>query len=126
LAVCVRIPVNLCVLLIPSLLMCSFVIIFCKGERLQVVEIPRKRGIVKGRETPWYSSGSLDHLRGVDRNPRPWDVTTWSRQVLNLTEPRDKPPVSLCVDIFVVIMFRKNSSLATWLYCFNTLSSLWL
>jgi hypothetical protein len=61
----------LCVLLIPSLLPCSFVIIFCKGERLQVVEIPRKRDIVKGKETPWYSSGSLDHLRGVECNPSP-------------------------------------------------------
>jgi hypothetical protein len=48
--------VDLCVLPIPSLLLCSFVIIFCKGERLQVVEIPRKRDIVKGKETPWYSS----------------------------------------------------------------------
>jgi hypothetical protein len=38
------------VLLIPSLLPCSFVIIFCKGERLQVVEIPRKRDIVKGKK----------------------------------------------------------------------------
>jgi hypothetical protein len=28
----------------------------CKGERLQVVEIPRKRDKVKGRRTPWYSS----------------------------------------------------------------------
>jgi hypothetical protein len=35
------------------------------------VEIPRKRDIAKGKETPWYSSGSLDHLRGVDCNPRP-------------------------------------------------------
>jgi hypothetical protein len=69
--VCVRIAVNLCVLLIPSLLPCSFVIIFFKGERLQVVEIPRKWDIVKGRETPWYSSGSLDHLKGVECNPRP-------------------------------------------------------
>jgi hypothetical protein len=48
--VCVRIAVDLCVLLIPSLLPCSFVIIFCKGERLQVVEIPRKRDIVKGKK----------------------------------------------------------------------------
>jgi hypothetical protein len=44
--------VDLCVLLIPFLLPCSFVIIFCKGERLQVVEIPRKRDIVKGKEIP--------------------------------------------------------------------------
>jgi hypothetical protein len=69
--VCVCIAVDLCVLLIPSLLLCSFVIIFCKGERLQVVEIPRKRDIVKGKEIPWYSSGSLDYLRGVDCNPHP-------------------------------------------------------
>jgi hypothetical protein len=60
-----------CALLIPSLLSCSFVIIFYKGERLQVVETPRKRDIVKGKETPWYSSRSLDHLKGVERNPRP-------------------------------------------------------
>jgi hypothetical protein len=35
------------------------------------VEIPRKRDIVKQSKTPWYSSVSLDHLRGVDCNPRP-------------------------------------------------------
>jgi hypothetical protein len=34
------------------------------------VEIPRKRDIVKASKTPWYSSGSLDRLRGVDCNPR--------------------------------------------------------
>jgi hypothetical protein len=69
--VCVRIAVDLCVLLIPSLIPCSFVIIYCKGERLQVVEIPRKRDIVKGREILWYSSWSLDRLKGVECNPRP-------------------------------------------------------
>jgi hypothetical protein len=61
----------LCVLLFPPLHLCFFVIIICKGERLQVVEIPRKRDIVKERKTPWYSSGSLDHLKGVESNPRP-------------------------------------------------------
>jgi hypothetical protein len=35
------------------------------------VEIPRKRDIVKEKETPWYSSGSLDRLKGVECNPRP-------------------------------------------------------
>jgi hypothetical protein len=62
---------EMCVLLFPPLHPCFFVIIFCKGERLQVVEIPRKRDIVKERKTPWYSSGSLDHLKGVECNPRP-------------------------------------------------------
>jgi hypothetical protein len=60
-----------CVLLFPPLHSCFFVIIICKGERLQVVEIPRKRDIVKERKTLWYSSGSLDHLKGVECNPRP-------------------------------------------------------
>jgi hypothetical protein len=46
----------LCVLLFPPLHPCFFVIINCKGERLQVVEIPRERDIVKERKTPWYSS----------------------------------------------------------------------
>jgi hypothetical protein len=43
-------------LLSPPLLPCFFVIINYKGERLQVVEIPRKQEIVKERKTPWYSS----------------------------------------------------------------------
>jgi hypothetical protein len=55
----------------PSLTPFFFVNIKCKGERLQVVEIPRKRDIVKQSKTPWYSSGTLDHLRGVECNPRP-------------------------------------------------------
>jgi hypothetical protein len=59
------------VLLFPPLHPCFFKIIIFKGERLQVVEIPRKRDIVKERKTPWYSSGSLDHLKGVECNPRP-------------------------------------------------------
>jgi hypothetical protein len=54
------------------------------------VEIPRKRDIVKQSKTPWYSSGSLDRLRGVDCNPRP----------LNLAEPRDKP---LCLSVLIFL-----------------------
>jgi hypothetical protein len=46
----------LCALLSPPLLSCFFVIINCKGERLQVVEIPRKQVKVEERRTPWYSS----------------------------------------------------------------------
>jgi hypothetical protein len=69
------------------------------------VEIPRKRDIVKQSKTPWYSSGSLDRLRGVECNPRPLDATTWSRQVLDLAEPRDKP---LCLSVLIFL----------WLLCF--------
>jgi hypothetical protein len=62
------------------------------------VEIPRERDIVKQRETLWYSSGSLDRLKGVECNPRSWDATTWSRQVLDLAEPWDKP---LCLSVLI-------------------------
>jgi hypothetical protein len=46
---CVRVgTLILCLVCVahPSLTPCSFVNIKCKGERLQVVEIPRKRDIV--------------------------------------------------------------------------------
>jgi hypothetical protein len=62
------------------------------------VKIPRKWDIVKQRETPWYSSESLDRLKGVECNPRPLDATTWSRQVLDLAEPQDKP---LCLSMLI-------------------------
>jgi hypothetical protein len=35
------------------------------------MEIPRKRDIVKQSKTSWYSSGSLERLRGVECNPCP-------------------------------------------------------
>jgi hypothetical protein len=40
--------------------------------------------------------------------------------VLDLAEPWDKPLCHLCVDILVVIVLRKNSFLANWLYCANS------
>jgi hypothetical protein len=43
--------------------------------------------------------------------------------VLDLAEPRDKPLCHLCVDLFVVIVLCKFSSLATWLNCANSKSS---
>jgi hypothetical protein len=73
-ATCVRVDILiLCLVCVacPSLTPCFFVNFKCKGKRLQVVEIPRKRDKGKRSKTPWYSSGSLDRLRGVDYNPRP-------------------------------------------------------
>jgi hypothetical protein len=71
---CVRVDILiLCLVCVAHLSLTPyfFVNFKCKGERLQVVEIPRKRDIEKQSKTPWYSSGSLDRLRGVDCNPRP-------------------------------------------------------
>jgi hypothetical protein len=42
--------------LLPSLTLVLHCDSYCKGERLQFVEIPRKRESVKKRRTPWYSS----------------------------------------------------------------------
>jgi hypothetical protein len=73
-ATCVRVvTVFLCLVCVahPSLTPCFFVNFKRKGERLQVVEIPRKRDKEKQSKTLWYSSGSLDRLREVDCNPRP-------------------------------------------------------
>jgi hypothetical protein len=73
-ATCVRVvALILCLVcvahpILTSVLLCEHL---CKSERLQVVEIPRKRDIVKQSKTLWYSSGSLDRLRGVDCNPHP-------------------------------------------------------
>jgi hypothetical protein len=44
--VCAHFAVDLCVLL-PYLTLCVFVKLNCKGKRLQVVEIPRKREKIK-------------------------------------------------------------------------------
>jgi hypothetical protein len=73
-ATCARVDILImCLVCVahPSLTPCFFVNFKCKGERLQVVEIPRKRDKEKQSKTLWYSSGSLDRLRGVDCNPRP-------------------------------------------------------
>jgi hypothetical protein len=43
-----------------------------------------------------------------------WDATTWSRQALVLAEPRDNHHAISVIDIFVVIVFCQDSSLATW------------
>jgi hypothetical protein len=80
------------------------------------VEIPLKRDIEKQSKTSCYSSGSLDLLRGVDCNPRPLGRHNVDRQVLDLAEPRDKPLCLSMIDLLVVIVSCKDSSLATWHY----------
>jgi hypothetical protein len=46
-----------------------------------------------------------------------WDAATWTRQVLKLAEPRDKPLCLSVIDLLVVIVSCKDSSLATWHSC---------
>jgi hypothetical protein len=53
---------------LPNLTLCFLCDLNCKGERLQIVEIPRKR------ET--YSKGK-DRGKGLSATLVHWDATTW-------------------------------------------------
>jgi hypothetical protein len=78
----------LCVLLLQCALLCVFtplltsvliVIICVRRERLQFVEIPHN-GYWYKEDNCGTQVWSLDHLRGVECNPWPKEVTTmWSR-----------------------------------------------
>jgi hypothetical protein len=95
----------------PNLTLCFHCDPCCKGKRLQVVEIPRKRENTL-RKIPWHSSLSLDHLKGVECNPRPLGRHNVEVGKCYLAEPRDKNRVS-CVDLSVIICVHKNSLQAT-------------
>jgi hypothetical protein len=70
----------LCVLLSLPYSCASLMIKHCKGERLQLVEIPRKREKTTEEDNYGTQSWSLDHLRGIECNPWPKEVTTmWNR-----------------------------------------------
>jgi hypothetical protein len=71
LGLCACVLLRICVCCFPPLLLCFHCDICCKGERLQLVEIPHKREKEISKEKPRYSSWSLDHLKGVECNPCP-------------------------------------------------------
>jgi hypothetical protein len=67
----------------------------CKGERLQLVEIPHKGKTWDKEENRSTQVWSLDHLRGIKFNPWPKEVTTtWSRHWPN---HGIKSPCHLCI-----------------------------
>jgi hypothetical protein len=80
---------------LPSLLLCFLCDQYCKGDRLQFVEIPRKRERYSNDKRSWYSSQSLDHLKGVECDPRPLGCHNMEVGKCYLAEPRDKNCVSL-------------------------------
>jgi hypothetical protein len=81
---------RICVCCSPTLLLCFHCDLCCKGERLQLVEIPRKRKKREKEKKSWYSSWSLDHLKGVECNPRPLGRHNVKVGKCYLAEPRDK------------------------------------
>jgi hypothetical protein len=93
---------------LPSLLLCFLCDQYCKGERLQLVEIPRKREGYSKDKRLWYSSRSLDHLKGVECNPRPLGRHNVEVGKCYMAEPRDKICVSLVLP-FCDCFVHKNS-----------------
>jgi hypothetical protein len=93
---------------LPSLLLCFLCDQYCKGERLQLVEIPRKREQYSKDKGPWYLSQSLDHLKGVECNPCPLGRHNVEVGKYYLAEPRDKNRVSLVL-LFYDCFVRKSS-----------------
>jgi hypothetical protein len=70
-----------------NLTLCLLCDLNCKGERLQIVGIPRKR------EKDYKEE--LDRLKGVECNPRPLGRHNVEVGKCYLAEPRDKNRVSL-------------------------------
>jgi hypothetical protein len=56
LCACVCCGLNLVCVVFPPLLLCFLCDLYCEGERLQLVEIPRKREEYSKEKIPWYSS----------------------------------------------------------------------
>jgi hypothetical protein len=80
LCACVCCGLSLACVAFRPLLLCFLCDQHCKGERLQLVEIPRKREKSTKEDNCGTQSWSLDHLRGIECNPWPKEVTTtWSR-----------------------------------------------
>ena len=96
LCACVCCGFGLACVALPSLLLCFLCDLYCNGERLQLVEIPCKREEYSKEKRPWYSSWSLDHLKGVECNPRPLGCHNVEVGKCYLAEPRDKIVCLLC------------------------------
>jgi hypothetical protein len=73
---CVCCGLSLLCVVFPPLLLCFLCDHHCTGERLQLVEIPRKREKTTEGDNCGTQSLSLDHLRGIECNPWPKEVTT--------------------------------------------------
>jgi hypothetical protein len=108
LCACVCCRLNLVCVVFHPLLLCFLCDLYCKGERLQLVEIPRKREEYSKEKRLWYSSCSSDHLKGVECNPRPLGRHNVEVGKCYLAEPRDKNRVSLVLLLFVIACVRKS------------------
>jgi hypothetical protein len=81
----------------PNLTLCFLCDLYCKGERLQIVEIPRKREDTLFKKTLVFKS-IIGSLKGVECNPHPLGCHNVEVGKCYLAEPRDKNRVSLVLD----------------------------
>jgi hypothetical protein len=110
LCACVCCRFESCVHCFPSLNLVLLCDLYCKGERLQLVEIPRKREKNTKQKTMIFKLiiGSLE--RGWVQPSSIGTPQHESRQVLYLAEPRDKTSCLLCC-------------FSLWLFCSQELGS---
>jgi hypothetical protein len=66
-----------CVCFSPPLLLCFFCDHYCKGERLQIVEIPRKREKDYKEESRGIQVDHWITWKGLSATLVHWDTTTW-------------------------------------------------
>jgi hypothetical protein len=85
------------------------------------MEIPRKREEYSKRKRPWYSSRSLDHLKGVECNPCPLGHHNVEVGKCYLAEPWDKNYVSLVLLFYVIDSISRARFITTWFYLTNIL-----
>ena len=118
---CVCCDLSLACVAFPPLLLCFLCDQHCKGERLQLIEIPRKRKENSKKKRPWYSSRSLDHLKEVECNPRPLGCHNVEVGKCYLAELRDKNSVSLVLLFCVTDSISRTCFITTWFNLTNIL-----
>jgi hypothetical protein len=94
---------------LPSLLLCFL----CDHNSVRARGSNLWRFLANGKTTQdkrlWYSSRSLDHLKGVECNPHPLGHHNVEVGKCYLAEPRDKNRVSLVLLLSVIVCVCKSS-----------------
>jgi hypothetical protein len=108
--------VCVCVLQIESCVRCfpSLTLVFlCDHNFVRARDSNLWRFLANGKNTQdkrsWYSSRSLDHLKGVECNPRPLGRHNVEVGKCYLAEPQDKNRVSLVLLFSVIVCVHKSS-----------------
>jgi hypothetical protein len=70
-------------------------------------------GRILKRKRLWYSSCSLDHLKGVECNPRPLGHHNMEVGKCYLAEPQDKNCVSLLLPFSIIVLFTRDRFIET-------------